>query len=171
MIGLIKKQLWQTFEGKKHSHEETLILLIETVQSINSRPITRNPRPEGEPLCVQDLMLGRAQPGVTRPEEPVPSPTEETKAMEVEERLPIENSHGSKPQPKGKVQGKPTLAIKCKKVSSLKKAGEQTRTIVVTVPMEEEEMVDVRAVKRKRGRPRKVPGTEPLDQRECSGPR
>jgi hypothetical protein len=63
MIGLIKKQLWQTFEGKKHSHEETLTLLVEAVHSINSRPITRNPRPEVEPLCVQDLMLGRAQPG------------------------------------------------------------------------------------------------------------
>jgi hypothetical protein len=63
MIGLIKKQLWQTFEGKKHSHEETLTLLVEAVQKIISRPITRNPRPEGEPLCVQDLLLGRAQPG------------------------------------------------------------------------------------------------------------
>jgi hypothetical protein len=42
MIGLIKKQLWQTFEGKKHSHEETLTLLVEAVQKINSRPITRN---------------------------------------------------------------------------------------------------------------------------------
>jgi hypothetical protein len=63
MIGLIKKQLWRTFEGKKHSHEETITLLREAVQSINSRPLGCNPRPEGEPLCVQDLMLGRAQPG------------------------------------------------------------------------------------------------------------
>jgi hypothetical protein len=63
MIGLIKKQPWKTYEGKKLSHEETLTLLVEAVQKINSRPITRNPRPEGEPLCVQDLMLGRAQPG------------------------------------------------------------------------------------------------------------
>jgi hypothetical protein len=63
MIGLIKKQLWQTFEGKEHSHEETLTLLVEAVQTLNSWPITRNPRPEGEPLCVQDLMMGRAQPG------------------------------------------------------------------------------------------------------------
>ncbi len=38
-------------------------LLAEAVQKINSRPITQNPRPEGEPLCVQDLMLGRAKPG------------------------------------------------------------------------------------------------------------
>ncbi len=63
MIGLIKKQLWKTFERKRLSHEETLTLLAEAVQKINSRPITWNPRPEGEPLCVQDLMLGRAKPG------------------------------------------------------------------------------------------------------------
>jgi hypothetical protein len=63
MIGLIKKQLWKVFEGKRLSHEETITLLAEAVQKINSRPITRNPRPEGEPLCVQDLMLGRAKPG------------------------------------------------------------------------------------------------------------
>jgi hypothetical protein len=63
MIGLIKKQLWKTFEGKKLTHEETLTVLAEAVQKINSRPLTWNPRPEGEPLCVQDLMLGRAKPG------------------------------------------------------------------------------------------------------------
>ncbi len=63
MIGLMKKQLWRLFEGRKYSHEETRTLLKEAAQSINSRPLGRNPRPEGEPLCVQDLMLGRAQPG------------------------------------------------------------------------------------------------------------
>jgi hypothetical protein len=63
MIGLIKQQLWRTFEGKKLTHEETLTVLAEAVQKINSRPLTWNPRPEGEPLCVQDLMLGRARPG------------------------------------------------------------------------------------------------------------
>jgi hypothetical protein len=45
MIGLIKKQLWKTFEGKKLSHEETLPLLVEAIQKISSRPITQNPRP------------------------------------------------------------------------------------------------------------------------------
>ncbi len=30
---------------------------------INSRPLGCNPWPEGEPLCPQDLMLGRARPG------------------------------------------------------------------------------------------------------------
>jgi hypothetical protein len=63
MIGLIKRQLWKVFEGKRLSHEETTTLLAEAVQKINSRPITGSPSPEGEPLCVQDLMLGRAKPG------------------------------------------------------------------------------------------------------------
>jgi hypothetical protein len=63
MIRLIKQQLWRTFEGKRLTHEETLTVLAEAVQKINSRPLTWNPRPEGEPLCVQDLMLGRAKPG------------------------------------------------------------------------------------------------------------
>jgi hypothetical protein len=63
MIGLIKQQLWRTFEGKRLTHEETLTILAEAVQKINSRALTLNPRAEGEPLCAQDLMLGRARPG------------------------------------------------------------------------------------------------------------
>ncbi len=296
MIGLIKKQLWRVFEGKKYSHEETITLLKEVIQSINSRPLGRNPRPEGEPLCVQDLMLGRAQPGqvevkfetgkqltrrfknvqqaktefwnrwieevfpemlkqhkwtrdkkdvkvgdivlrkdetaagqtykyarvtkvhvstdgrvrsadieyrlpgetvyrtttrpihklvmvvlveeqaaasglegekVTRPEEPKPLPAEKPKAVEAEGRLqqgtPMDDS-----QRKKRTEEEPTQKVKCKKVSSRKKAGEQTRTIVVAVPKEEEEMVDMRAVKWRRGRPRKAPGTEQPDPRKGS---
>ncbi len=53
----------EPFEGKKLTHEETLTVLAEAGQKINSRPLTWNPRPEGEPLSVQDLMLGRAKPG------------------------------------------------------------------------------------------------------------
>jgi hypothetical protein len=63
MIGIIKQQLWRTFEGKKLTNEETLTILAEAVQKINSRALTWNPRPKGEPLCIQDLMLGRAKPG------------------------------------------------------------------------------------------------------------
>ncbi len=114
--------------------------------------------------------------GVTRPEKPAPSPTgeqvpppaEELKVVEVKEKPPSEGSQESTPEPTRKTQGRPTLAVKCKKVSSRKKAGEQTRTIVVAVPKEEEEIVDVRAVKRKRGRPKKAPRTDPLDPRKGS---
>jgi hypothetical protein len=63
MIGLIKKHLWRSFEGKRYSHQEIITILQEATQVINSQPLRRNLGPEGEPLCVQDLMLGRARPG------------------------------------------------------------------------------------------------------------
>jgi hypothetical protein len=63
MIGLIKRQIWRSFEGRKYSQEETVTILKEAAQVVNSRPLRRNPWPEGEPLCPQDLMLGRARPG------------------------------------------------------------------------------------------------------------
>jgi hypothetical protein len=106
--------------------------------------------------------------GVTRLEEPAPLaigeqelPREkETRAVEVRRELPSEDSLGSIPQPAKKKQGRPKLAVKYKKVTSRKKAGEQARTIIISVPREEEEMVDVGVRQRKRGRPRKTPGTE-----------
>jgi hypothetical protein len=50
--------------------------------------------------------------------------------------------------------------------------GKQTRTIVVVVPREKEEIKDVEVRRRRKGRPRKAPETEPTDPRkgECSGP-
>ena len=59
-------------------------------------------------------------------------------------------------------------AVKYKKVISRKKAGKQARTIVVSVPKEEEEIVDVGAKPKKRGRPRKAPGMDPPDPRKGS---
>jgi hypothetical protein len=53
-------------------------------------------------------------------------------------------------------------------VISRKKAGKQTRTIIVSVPKEEEEMVDVGMRPRKRGRSRKTPNVDPLDPRKGS---
>ncbi len=46
--------------------------------------------------------------------------------------------------------------------------GKQTRTIVVAVPKKEEEIKDVGVGKRRRGRPKKVPGAEPPDPRKGS---
>ncbi len=60
--------------------------------------------------------------------------------------------------------------MKYKKVISQKKARKQARTIVVSVPKEEEEMVDVRVRPRKRGRPRKAPGMDPPNPRKGSVP-
>ncbi len=294
MIGLIKKQLWKTFEGRKLTHEETLTVLAEAVQKINSRPLTWNPRPEGEPLCVQDLMLGRAKPGqaevkfesgkkLTRRFENVQRTQQEfwkrwieeifpeklrqskwkqekrdlkvgdvvlrkdetaagqtykyakvirvhtstdgkVRAADIEYKLPGESVFrtttrpihklvlivpieeqvsavdqageedaepgqlaplaGAEPGPaqleevgatevappaiepepahqNGKGAARP--ATKFKKVISRKKAGKQARTIIVTMPKEEAEIMDVGARPKKRGRPRKAPSVDPPD--------
>jgi hypothetical protein len=47
MIRLIKKQIWRSFERRKYSHEETVTILQEAAQVINSRPLGRNLWPEG----------------------------------------------------------------------------------------------------------------------------
>jgi hypothetical protein len=323
MIRLIKKQLWKVFEGRRLSHEETTTLLAEAVQKINSRPLKRNPRSEGEPLCVQDLMLGRAKPGqvevkfetgkqltrrfenvqrtqqefwkrwieevfpellkqtrwkqgrrdlkvgdivlrkdetaagqtykyakvvkvhtsedgkvraadieyklpgesvfrvITRPihklvlvvpaeeqatkngqtkekstkgEQPAPLAAtgleperqEEVRAVEatplaVGEQTPShqeesgvtklgEDLQGTSPHPAKKKQGEPKAVVKYKKVISRKKAGKRARTIIVSVPKEEEEIVDIGVRPKKRGRPRKNPSMDPPDPRKGSVP-
>jgi hypothetical protein len=60
--------------------------------------------------------------------------------------------------------------VKYKKVISRKKAGKQARTIIVSVPKEEEEIVDIGVKQKKRGRPRKNPGADPPDPRKGSVP-
>jgi hypothetical protein len=304
MIGLIKKQLWKTFEGKKLTHEETLTVLAEAIQKINSRPLTWNPRPEGEPLCVQDLMFGRAKSGqaevkfesgkkltrrfenvqrtqqefwkrwieeifperlrqskwkqekrdlkvgdvvlrkdetaagqtykyakvikvhtssdgkvraadieyklpgeavfrtTTRPihklvlvvpieeqvsavdqagegdaeprqlaplatAEPEPVQPEEVGATEVAPPAKEpEPAHQGGVEAAGKEVARPT--VKYKKVISRKKAGKQARTIIVTMPKEEAEIMDVGARPKKRGRPRKAPSVDPSDPHKGS---
>jgi hypothetical protein len=53
-------------------------------------------------------------------------------------------------------------------VISRKKVGKQARTIIVTSPKEEAEMVDIGAKPRKRGRPRKNPHMDPPDPHKGS---
>jgi hypothetical protein len=297
MIGLIKQQLWRTFEGKRLSHEETTTVLAEAVHKINSRPITWNPRPEGEPLCVQDLMLGRAKPGqvevklesgkkltkrfedvqraqqefwkrwieevfpqrlkqnkwklekrdlkkgdiVLRKDETAAGQTYKyakvvkvhvgtdgkVRAADIEYKLPgesvfrmttrpihklvliipveeqvsvtdkVEGAEAAPAEPRSaevepeaadqeeprvgeeEVSKEPAIALsqdegavkpatRPKKVISRKKAGRQTRMIIVTSPKEEAEMVDVRTGPKKRGRPRKIPIMDPPDPHKGS---
>jgi hypothetical protein len=59
---------------------------------------------------------------------------EEVRAAEKEEDLPNEDPQGATPQLTKEKQEKPKVAVKYKKVISWKKAGEQARTIVVSVP-------------------------------------
>jgi hypothetical protein len=97
---------------------------------------------------------------VARAEEPAPlaigepgPPQQETiEAVEAGGGLPDEVPQGVMPQRTEEKQEKPKLAVKYKKVISRKKAGEQARTIIVSVPKEEEEIVDVGVKQKKRGR-------------------
>jgi hypothetical protein len=69
--------------------------------------------------------------------------------------------------PQGR-EGAARPAIKFRKVISRKKAGKQARTIIVTTPKEEAEMIDVGARPKKRGRPKKVPNVDPPDPHKGS---
>jgi hypothetical protein len=130
------------------------------------------------PIEEQAAASGQEREGVARTEEPVPlaigepepPQQEEVRAVEAGEDPPDEVPQGIVPQPAEEKQEEPKLAVKYKKVISRKKAGEQARTIIVSVPKEEEEIVDVGVKQRKRGRPRKTHGTDPLDPRKGSVP-
>jgi hypothetical protein len=102
--------------------------------------------------------------------EPGPPHQEEIGAEDTGEDLHSEIPQGALPQPVKEEQEKPKMAVKYKKVTSRKKAGEQARTIIVSVPKEEEEIVDVRGKQKRRGRPRKNPSTDPPDPRKGSVP-
>jgi hypothetical protein len=82
-----------------------------------------------------------------------------------EEKGLIEASQ--RPAPGGK-KGTGPATIKLKKVISRKKTGKQEWTIVVTVPKEEAEVVDLGARPKKRGRPRKAPNVDPPDPHKGS---
>ena len=69
--------------------------------------------------------------------------------------------------PQGR-EGAAKPAIKFRKVISRKKAGKQARTIIVTMPKEEAEMVDIGARPKKKGRPRKDPNVDPPDPHKGS---
>jgi hypothetical protein len=99
--------------------------------------------------------------------EPGPPQQEEVEAAETGENLPGEVPQGTTPQLTEEKQEEPKVAVKYKKVISRKKAGEQARTIIVSVPKEKKEIVDIGAKQKKRGRPRKTPGTDPPDL--CKG--
>jgi hypothetical protein len=72
------------------------------------------------------------------------------------------------PPSKKEAKEKPTQKIKYKKVNPRKKAGRQTRTIIVTVPTKNEEIKDVgTTAKRRRGRPRQLQKTNSSDP--CKG--
>jgi hypothetical protein len=94
-----------------------------------------------------------------------PEPAQQRGAESVEEEGGLTEAT-PRPVPSGERATEPT--IKFKKVISRKKAGKQARTIVVTMPKEEAEMVDIGARPKKRGRPRKTPNVDPPDPHKGS---
>ncbi len=61
IIGVLKKQIWRSFEGRKYTHKETCTILQEAMQVVNSRPLTAGLWAERDPLCPEDLMLSRTR--------------------------------------------------------------------------------------------------------------
>ncbi len=98
-------------------------------------------------------------------EEPEPPGREEAGVAEAKG-----DPQGTTPQLAKEKQKEPKTIVKYKKVISRKKAGKQARTIGVSVPKEEEEIVDIGVRPKKRGRPRKAPGMDPPDPRKGSVP-
>jgi hypothetical protein len=64
MIGILKKQMWRSFEGKKYTHKENCTILQEAVQVVNSRPLATGSWAEGTSLCPKDLMMERTRVGM-----------------------------------------------------------------------------------------------------------
>jgi hypothetical protein len=64
MMGILKKQVFLSFEGKKYTYEKTCNMLQEAAQIVNSCPLVAGPWAEKEPLCPEDFMLVRSGTGV-----------------------------------------------------------------------------------------------------------
>ncbi len=111
-----------------------------------------------EPVQQEVIKAMMATPSITTDTNPVQS--ERGKLVEVGG-----NPQEATLQPAKEEKKRQEAAVKCKKVISRKKAGKQTRTIIVSVPKDKEEMVDIRPRAKKRGRPKKVPSVDPPDPR------
>jgi hypothetical protein len=122
---------------------------------------------------VEEQALARDQAGEegAEPEQAAPLVEEEPEPAQQEGAESAGEEGGQteaapRPVPSGEGATGPT--IKVKKVISREKAGKQARTIIVTMPKEEAEMVDLGARPKKRGRPRKTPNVDPPDPHKGS---
>jgi hypothetical protein len=123
-------------------------------------PIEERASAAGKPGEAQPAPLAEKMPGDARAE-PKAAGQEETRVQEKDnstEVIPLSPLSIRAPRP----------PIKIKKVISRKKAGKQARTIVVTAPREEADMVDIGIRPKKRGRPRKTVDVDPPDPHKGS---
>jgi hypothetical protein len=128
-------------------------------------------------IPVEEQTVGKSEEEakVTEPkmQEPEAVNKEKTQEAKADEPLQAGNITEDNPSSKREVKGKSVQKVKHKKINPRKKAGKQTRTIIVTVPAKSEEVKDVGATaKRKRGRPKKIQGADSSDPRKggCSVP-
>jgi hypothetical protein len=63
-IGILKRQMQRSLEGKKYMHEVTCTLLQEAPHIVNSRPIVGGLWAEGEPFSPKDFLMGRTLAGI-----------------------------------------------------------------------------------------------------------
>jgi hypothetical protein len=143
------------------------------VVPVEEQAIAGEQEEEGVARAERSAPLAVGEPGPPQQEEVGSAETEplaigEPGPSQQEGGLPGEVPQGTTPQLTEEGQKEPKMAVKYKKVISRKKAGEQARTIIVSVPKEEEEMVNIGIRPKKRGRPRKTPGTDPPDPRKGS---
>jgi hypothetical protein len=140
--------------------QDTAIGLTEGESERDERP--RSP-PTVEP--------GPSQQGEAKAKETTPLAVEEQNSPRQAEEGAADREEGRQEppcHPAKKGLEEPKAVVKYKKVISRKKAANRARRITVSMPKEEEEIVDIGAKPRKRGRPRKNPSLDPLDPHKGS---
>jgi hypothetical protein len=153
-------------DGKVRAADIEYKLPGESVFRMTTRPIHKLVLiiPVEEQVSVKDKAEGaEAAPAMPRCARVEPEAAVQEESGVGEEKVPRELALAPS---QDKEAAKP--ATRPKKVISRKKAGRQTRMIIVTSPKEEAEMVDVKAGPKKRGRPRKTPVMDPPDPHKGS---
>jgi hypothetical protein len=153
-------------DGRVRSADIEYRLPGETVYLTTMRPIHKLVMVV--PVEEQAAASSLEETGAAEPKAPELLPIEEPKAGEAGKSPQAGDTLEANPQNEKGAKERLTQRVKYKKVNSRRKVRKQTRTIVVAVPKEVEEIEDVGVARRKRGRPRKALGTEPPDPRKGS---
>jgi hypothetical protein len=122
-------------------------------------------------IPVEEQIIGGSEEEAkaAKPETRNPEVMDGNEAQEAKEDKLPQAKDVTKNDPPGtkEVKGKRTQKTRHKKINPRKRAGKQTRTIVITVPTKSEEIKDAgTTAKRKRGRPKKLQKTDSLDPRK-----
>jgi hypothetical protein len=144
-------------------HKLVLVVPIEEQVSVADQAEEIEAEP-GQLAPLAEAETRPAQPEVA-PQTIEPEPAHQGRVQMAEKE---EGPGEAVPRPAQSEKGATRPTVKYKKVISRKKAGKQARTIIMTMPKEEAEIVDVGARPKKRGRPRKTPSVDPPDPHKGS---